>query len=101
MNLRPVGHIAGNLAAVAILLSARIHAEDGNAVHVCWLTDEGCLYAERGSHPTARAIERVAPELVIARYRQNDTLTWREIHNDLDMARADFAARSLREALCA
>ncbi|MGC1547443.1 MAG: hypothetical protein WA777_02845 [Rhodanobacter sp.] len=98
---RPIGHIAGNLTFAAISISMRVKHSTHDAVHVCWLADDGCLYLQQAGHASTRAIERHAPEQIMMRYRKQPNFTWRDIQNDLIQARAEFAERALAEAIAA
>lgn len=96
--VRPIGHIAGNLIFAAHAIAHRVRHNGANAVHVLWLADDGCLYLQHAAHPSARAIERTAPQQVVTRYRKQPDFGWRDIHADLQQARADFAHAALAEA---
>lgn len=95
---RPIGHIAGNLAYAAHAIAHRVRYYAPVAVHVLWLADDGCLYLQHAAHPAARAIERTAPQQVVMRYRKQAEFGWRDIHADLQQARADFATAAMQEA---
>jgi hypothetical protein len=98
---RPIGHIAGNIAITAVTIAHRVKSGMHDAIHVCWLTDDGCIYLQQRGHDVARAIERTAPETIIARFRKQPGMTWQDIHEDLQQARIDFAHRAIAEAMAA
>lgn len=98
---RPIGHIAGSLAIVAMTIAQRVNAAHGHSVHICWLDDSGCLYLQPTTHPAAQAVLRVAPDQVVQRYRKQPGFGWQHIADDLDDARCDFATRHLAEACAA
>lgn len=95
---RPIGHIAGNLVFAALHVSRQIKQLPTNALLACWLADDGCIYAHRIDHPAARAIQRTAPQQIINRYRRQPGFGWRDVHDDLLDARADFATHAMAEA---
>ena len=100
MNVvRPLGHIAGNLAMLALAIRYRVRFAPEGTILVCWRGDDGCLYLEPASHPVTRAIERTARHQVIARYRKHPSVGWSDVLDDLERARLDFAAQSLAEAM--
>lgn len=96
---RPIGHLAGNLTITAIGLAARVRHGHGNAVHLLWHTDDGCLWFLPAAHPLAIAVTRTASAQIINRYRNRDGFGWRLILEDLQQASADFAADAMREAV--
>ncbi|MDR3446662.1 hypothetical protein [Dyella sp.] len=96
---RPIGHIAGNLAFAAIGIAMRVKHALNDAVHVCWITDDGCIYLQQAAQREARAVLRNAPDQVVTRYRKQAGFAWSDVHDDLTKARADFAAHAMAEAL--
>lgn len=96
---RPIGHVAANLGMLALAIRFRIRQSAAGSIHVCWRTDDGCLYLEPAAHPTARAIERASRHLVIARYQKEPGLSWSAVMEDLERARMAFAAESLADAV--
>ena len=98
-ELRPIGHLAGNLAMLALAIRYRVRFAPEGSIQVCWHGDDGCLYLAPASHPVARSIERAARHQVIARYHKQPSVGWADIQGDLERARLDFAGRCLAEAV--
>ena len=96
---RPIGHIAGALSFTALHICFRIAQATHDAIHVCWISDDGCIYLEPASTPTARAVVRHAPDQVQARYGKRPSLGWRDVEEDLQAARSAFVSRAMTEAM--
>lgn len=100
--LRPLGHIAGNLQVLAILLVYRLRMSAQGQPHACWVDDDGCVYIAPTDHPRAAVMLRHAPEHRVNTYKKKPgvalPLTVFDMHNDLLEARLAYAGRSLHQA---
>lgn len=100
--LRPIGHIAGNLAILAVAIVYRVRLASDGQTFVCWVDDDGCVYLALAHHPRAIAMRRHARDQVVNTYRKPCRaafpLTSSDITDDLRQARAAFALRTVHQA---
>lgn len=100
--LRPIGHIAGRLDMLAVIIAARMRRALDDRRYLLWVDDDGCVYLAPVDHQRANAVLRYAPEQRIATFRKPVgkpfPRTARDLHAEMDQARADFAARALAQS---
>lgn len=100
--VRPIGHIAGNLAMLAVAIGYRMRLASDGYCYACWVDDDGCVYLALTSHPRAAAMRRCAREQRVNTYRKPVRapfpLSASDITADLQHARADFALRTVLQA---
>lgn len=100
--LRPIGHIAGNLAILAVAIVYRVRLASDGQTFVCWVDDDGCVYLSLTHHPRAIAMRRHAREQMVNTYRKPCRAafpcTASDITDDLHQARAAFALRTVHQA---
>lgn len=100
--LRPIGHIAGNLAILAVTIVYRVRLASDGQTFACWVDDDGCVYLALAHHPRAIAMRRHAREQLVNTYRKPCRAAFpcvaSDITDDLHQARAAFALRTIHQA---
>lgn len=101
--LRPLGHIAADLAILAAVITSNMRKQAAAARCVCWVDDDGCVYLAPTEHPRADSMQRHAAEQRINTYRMPSNgrfpLRPADVQTDLQDARAAHASRALAQSM--